>query len=79
MKHLLWVAGLAVLVGLALANSAEARKQRQWCWYGPSWGTSHAASDSVANRLNRAELSQIGVTGRDGPNQAAGNPQPLHR
>ena len=73
MRHLLWAAAIGVLVGLALANRAEARKHRQSCWYGPGWATPHAASDFVANRLNRAVLGQI----RSGVGQVDLNPQPL--
>ena len=78
MKHLLRAVALAVLVGLALANSAEAREHRQWCWYGPSgWRTPRAANDFVANRLNRAVLSQIGLTGTSSFGDVSLNPQPL--
>ena len=78
MKHLLWTVALAVLVGLALANTAEARQHRQWCWYGPSgWRTLHAADDFIANRLNRAVLGQMGVTDTSGVGQTSLNPQPL--
>ncbi len=74
MRHLLWAVAIGVLVGLAVANPAEARKHRQSCWDGPSGrATPHAPKDFVANRLNRAVLGQV----RGGLGQVDLNPQPL--
>lgn len=83
MKHLLTGAALAALVAIAMPGSAQARMHADHAWhhawgYGPwIWGEVHAPNDFVANRMNRAVLGQIALTGAVGLDRVALNPQPL--
>jgi hypothetical protein len=78
MKHLVAGAALAGMIVMAMSGSAEARTRYSGWWYGPYWGPPpHAANDFVANRLNRAVIGQIGLTGAVGLDRVALNPQPL--
>ena len=91
MKHVLAGAAVAALVVVTLSGSAEARMHRHHGWHhgihyswsygwccGPyTWGPAHAASDFVANQMNRREVGLIGYNGALGMDQIMLNPQPL--
>jgi hypothetical protein len=82
MKHVLTGVAVAALAAFAMSGPAQARMHHHhghwhYGWYGPwGWGV-HAPNDFVANRLNRAVLGQVGLTGASGLDRVALNPQPL--